>query len=412
MIKKLYLICVIPSFVFAHTLNELVEMSFNNKLIESSKMNIESTQYEYESVKAKYLPQLSLGAKYQLTNKETSSVADNINVLYAEVDYNIYDGGKRENTFDSYESDILSAKENLSDLKNKIALEVVNYYYNYMSLSSQKEAKLKHIEQLQAQHQRLQKFLEAGKVTNDEVDKIVSRVQSANVNLHEIELNIQTILHNLEYLVGKKVSVTGTSKIEEYIEQEDNGIRSDLKALKLDTESLLYKAKAQKSDYLPSLNINDTYYRYDLNYKTLTYNGLSDEYTQNLISLNLSWNIFGFGTTKKAYESAYKKYTASKSKFEYEKNKASVDLKLAKKALEIGKLKILSAEAALKAADSTYVTIKNKYQNGLVDNVAYLEALSEKYSAISQLKDATYDLEIKKTNIIYHSGKNIEEYIK
>ncbi|QFR50414.1 TolC family protein [Sulfurimonas lithotrophica] len=410
--KKLYLICVIPSFVFAHTLNELVEMSFNNKLIESSKMNIESTQYEYESVKAKYLPQLSLGAKYQLTNKETSSVADNINVLYAEVDYNIYDGGKRENTFDSYESDILSAKENLSDLKNKIALEVVNYYYSYMSLSSQKEAKLKHIEQLQAQHQRLQKFLEAGKVTNDEVDKIVSRVQSANVNLHEIELNIQTILHNLEYLVGKKVSVTGTSKIEEYIEQEDNGIRSDLKALKLDTESLLYKAKAQKSDYFPSLNINDTYYRYDLNYKTLTYNGLSDEYTQNLISLNLSWNIFGFGTTKKAYESAYKKYTALKSKFEYEKNKASVDLKLAKKALEIGKLKILSAEAALKAADSTYVTIKNKYQNGLVDNVAYLEALSEKYSAISQLKDATYDLEIKKTNIIYHSGKNIEEYIK
>jgi hypothetical protein len=47
-----------------------------------------------------------------------------------------------------------------------------------------------------------------------------------------------------------------------------------------------------------------------------------------------------------------------------------------------------------------------------VDNVAYLEALSERSNAQSALETALYDLEIKKANIIYHSGKNLQEYIK
>jgi outer membrane protein TolC len=138
----------------------------------------------------------------------------------------------------------------------------------------------------------------------------------------------------------------------------------------------------------------------------------STDYDQNIISLNLSWKIFDFGSTTKAYESAYRRYLALKSQYEYEKNKASVDLKLAYKSYNIGKLKISSAQAGLRAAESAYESIKAKFQNGLVDNVAYLEALSERSNAQSALETALYDLEIKKANIIYHSGKNLQEYIK
>jgi len=51
-------------------------------------------------------------------------------------------------------------------------------------------------------------------------------------------------------------------------------------------------------------------------------------------------------------------------------------------------------------------------QNGIVDNVAYLEALSNQSDAQSALKMAQYDLEIKKANIIYYNGKTLEEFIK
>ena len=75
-------------------------------------------------------------------------------------------------------------------------------------------------------------------------------------------------------------------------------------------------------------------------------------------------------------------------------------------------MKIKSAEANLKAATTAYEMIKTKYENGLVDNVSYLTSLSEKFSALSQLKTSQNDLEIKKAKILYYSGKKLEEYVK
>ncbi len=89
-------------------------------------------------------------------------------------------------------------------------------------MQAQKEAKIKEIEQLLAQQKRLERFLDAGTTTSDEVDKIISRVESANVTLHEIELDIQTIIHNLEYVIGRVVTIEKGSTVEEYTSNEKN----------------------------------------------------------------------------------------------------------------------------------------------------------------------------------------------
>ena len=47
-----------------------------------------------------------------------------------------------------------------------------------------------------------------------------------------------------------------------------------------------------------------------------------------------------------------------------------------------------------------------------LDNVAFLQSLTEKYDAISQHKKAINDLEVKKATIIYHSGEKLQEYIR
>lgn len=409
--KNLALLLVVPFTLMGETLPQLIELSKENKMIDVSQKTLESTMLEYDSVKAGYLPNFSIGATYQATDEETSSTPDNLTRMYGSVDFVIYDGNKRENRFDSYKTAIQSDTQSLNNVKNEISLQVISYYYTYLSLVSQKEAKIKELEQLTAQQKRLERFLEVGTATDDEVQKIISRVESANVTLHEIELNIQTILHNLEYTVGKTVSIEKGSTIEEYLSKEQI-LRADIKALEYDMQTMLYNAKIEKSGYYPTLSVNDTYYSNDLNYESGRYSANSADYEQNVLSLNLSWDIFNFGSTSDSYDAAYKKYLALKSQYEYEKNKASVDLRLSFKAYEIAKLKISSAKAGLKAADSAYDSIKAKFQNGLVDNIAYLEALSEKYLAQSVLNAAVYDLEIKKANIIYHSGKNLEEFIR
>ncbi len=407
--KKVYLAGLIPFCLSAQDLTQLINESLQNQLVESSKYNIQSIKDTLSSTQKGYLPKLTVGVQYSDTNKETVSVPDSSTVSSANISYLLYDGGKKETLYNALDANIKGANENLNSLKNSLALQVVNYYFNYQSLLCKKEAVIKEIDTLKAEQTRLKRFFEAGTATSDEVDKITSRVQSANVTLHETELQLQTILHNLEYLTVNKVDIEKGSTIKE-LQKPKPLLRSDIKALEYDMQAQIETAKGEKSADYPSVTLNNTYSYYDMDYDNRSLDSGLEE--QNIFSVNFSWNLYDFGSTQKSYESAYKQYQGIRSRYEYEKNKANVDLKLARKSYEIGKLKILSADAALKAANSTYEVIEAKYRNGLVDNVAYLEALSEKFSALSALKTAKFDLEIKKADIIYHSGEDIWEYVK
>ena len=407
--KKLYFIFLTPLFLYSQNLEELVNLSIQNKLVDSSIQNLDSIKDEYRSVKSGYLPSLDVGAGHSITDNETASLAKNSSKAYASLNYVLYDGGKKSDIYDSYESTIKSADESVLALKNEIALNVINYYYDYLSNISKKEAKIKEIEQLDSQLQRLSRFLDAGTTTEDEVQKIISRLENAKVVLQEIELNMQTIVHNLEYITGQEVNIQSGSSISEFKSDNEKDLRFDLKSIEFDLQTKLANSRSEKSAYLPTITLDNTYTYYDNNYEGNYSNDLEH---QNILSANLKWNLFSFGKTKYKYESKYKEYLSEKSKFEYEKNKADIDLKLALKAYDISKLKIKSAEANVKAADATFDVIKSKYENGLIDNVAFLESLSEKSDALSQLKTSQNELEIKKANIIYHSGKKLQEYIK
>lgn len=398
----------LPLILLGQNLDELVELSLKNQLINSYEYDTDSIKKEYESVKSSYYPKLDVSATYSNTNEETPSVPNDGIRSSASINFVLYDGNKRSNTFSKYRSNIKSSQESLNSSKNQIALDVSFYYFNYLALLAQKEAKLKQIDQLKAQEERLSKFLAVGSTTKDEVEKIISRVESENVNLHSIELDLQTILSNLEYITGKKISISEGSMIKDYQVTQDSQ-RADIKALEYDVKAQFDNAKVEKSGYLPTITLDNTYTDYDYNYDNSAYESIED---QNIFSVNMKWNLFSFGETKNRYEAQYKKYLSLKSKYEYERNRANTDLQLAQRAFNIAKLKVKSANASLKAATSAYEVIKSKYENGLIENVAYLEALSEKYDAMSLLEFAKYDLEIKKAKIIYHSGENLKDYIR
>ena len=408
--KKIYLMFLTPLFLYSQNLEELVNLSINNKIVSSSKQSLESIKDEYESVKSGYLPSLDIGATHAITDEETTSVAKNSSKAYGSISYELYDGGKKSDTYDSYESTIKSNQESLEALKNEISLDVITKYYNYLSYISQKEAKLKEIEQLGSQLTRLSRFLDAGTTTEDEVQKIISRLENSKVTLQEIELEMITITHNLEYITGQSVSIDAGSNVKELENNVQTDLRFDLKSTEFNLESKLASARSVKSANLPIITLDNTYTYYDPNYDNKSYSYPFD--SQNVVSANLTWNIFSFGETKYKYESKYKDYLSLKSQLEYEKNKANVDLQLALKAYDISKAKIKSSEANLKAATTAYDVIKSKYESGLIDNVSFLTSLSEKYTALSQLKTSQNDLEIKKAKIIYYSGKKLEEYIK
>jgi outer membrane protein TolC len=409
--KKIYFTFLVPIFLYSQNLEELVNLTIENRLVESSKQNLDALKDEYKSVQRGYLPKLDDGASYSINEHEYPNNPKKRANAYGSLNYLLYDGGKKYDIYDGYETNIKSGEKSLDALKNNLSLTVIQYYFDYLSLEAKKDAKQKEIEQLTAQEDRIGRFYNAGTTTEDELQKIVSRLQNAIVELQEIELNIITITHNLEYITGTQVSITDGSKLEDINNLIQKSPRFDIQALDLSTQSKQSVAQAQKSGYYPTITLDNTFNYYDNNYDRKI-NDTDINKHQNVASANMKWNLFSFGQTKYQYESKQKEYLASRSNFEYEKNKADVDLQLALKSYNIAKAKIKSTEATLKAAQSAYEIIKSKFENGLIDNVAFLQSLTEKYDAISQHKKAINDLEVKKATIIYHSGEKLQEYIR
>ena len=409
--KKIYFTFLVPMFLYSQNLEELVNLTIENRLVESSKQNLDALKDEYKSVQRGYLPKLDAGASYSINEHEYPNNPKKRANAYGSLNYLLYDGGKKYDIYDGYETNIKSGEKSLDALKNNLSLTVIQYYFDYLSLEAKKDAKQKEIEQLTAQEDRIGRFYNAGTTTEDELQKIVSRLQNAIVELQEIELNIITITHNLEYITGTQVSITDGSKLEDINNLIQKSPRFDIQALDLSTQSKQSVAQAQKSGYYPTITLDNTFNYYDNNYDRKI-NDTDINNHQNVASANMKWNLFSFGQTKYQYESKQKEYLASRSNFEYEKNKADVDLQLALKSYNIAKAKIKSTEATLKAAQSAYEIIKSKFENGLIDNVAFLQSLTEKYDAISQHKKAINDLEVKKATIIYHSGEKLQEYIR
>ncbi|MCT7406234.1 TolC family protein [Aliarcobacter cryaerophilus] len=409
--KKIYFTFLVPIFLYSQNLEELVNLTIENRLVESSKQNLDALKDEYKSVQRGYLPKLDAGASYSINEHEYPNNPKKRANAYGSLNYLLYDGGKKYDIYDGYETNIKSGEKSLDALKNNLSLTVIQYYFDYLSLEAKKDAKQKEIEQLTAQEDRIGRFYNAGTTTEDELQKIVSRLQNAIVELQEIELNIITITHNLEYITGTQVSITDGSKLEDINNLIQKSPRFDIQALDLSTQSKQSVAQAQKSGYYPTITLDNTFNYYDNNYDRKI-NDTDINNHQNVASANMKWNLFSFGQTKYQYESKQKEYLASRSNFEYEKNKADVDLQLALKSYNIAKAKIKSTEATLKAAQSAYEIIKSKFENGLIDNVAFLQSLTEKYDAISQHKKAINDLEVKKATIIYHSGEKLQEYIR
>ena len=408
--KKIYFTFLVPIFLYSQNLEELVNLTIENRLVESSKQNLDALKDEYKSVQRGYLPKLDAGASYSINEHEYPNNPKKRANAYGSINYMLYDGGKKYDIYDGYETNIKSWEKSLDALKNNLSLTVIQYYFDYLSLEAKKDAKQKEIEQLTAQEDRIGRFYNAGTTTEDELQKIVSRLQNAIVELQEIELNIITITHNLEYITGTQVSITDGSKLEDINNLIQKNPRFDIQALDFVTQSKQSVAQAQKSGYYPTITLDNTFNYYDNNYDKFIDTDSNNH--QNVASANMKWNLFSFGQTKYQYESKQKEYLASRSNFEYEKNKADVDLQLALKSYNIAKAKIKSTEATLKAAQSAYEIIKSKFENGLIDNVAFLQSLTETYDAISQHKKAINDLEVKKATIIYHSGEKLQEYIR
>lgn len=408
--KKLSFLCFVPLLAFAGNLPELLTLAEQNKQVESSRYMLESAKEKESSIKSGYLPSLSLGANQTYNQEETMFAPEKSRTGSATVSFILYDGGKREAVFDQQEALVKSATFSLASVQNNVSLNVIYYYYNYISTLASRESMLQKMEQLSAERYRLEKYLSVGSATADELQKIISTVEQTKVDLLTLENTLNNISNTLEYLTGKEVSVEkGSTVVLQEVKAED-ATRFDILALEESVQSAKAEAQAAKAPHLPTIKIEDSYSRFKYDYANPAY--ASDNDRQNTIQLSMQWKIFDFGSTSSSVQAAQKMYLSKNSDLAYEKSKAKASFKNAQNSYQTALAKIEAAKARLQASEMTYDLVQKKFQQGIVNNVTYLDALTDKFNARSSLQTALNEVEYQKAILLYEMGKEIKGSIQ
>ena len=406
--KKFLFLSLFPLFAFSGNLNELLNLAEQNKQVEASKYSLEASKEKEYATKSGYLPNLTLGASQTFNQEKNMFAAEKNTTGTATLSFTIYDGGKREASFEQQQALVKSATFALASVQNNISLDVIYYYYNYLSTLANKESTLKKMEQLEAERNRFEKFLSVGAITADELQKIVSSIEQTKVDLLTLDNTLNNISNTLEYLTGEQVNVEkGSTVVYKDVNNEENK-RLDILALEESVQSNKSEIQMAKAPNLPTIALQNTYSKYDFDYPVPTEN-LKE---QNSVQLSMQWKIFDFASTSSNAQAAYLNYLSKNSELSYAKYKAKASFKNAQNSYKTSIAKIEAAKAKLQASEMTYELVKKKFQQGIVNNVSYLDALSDKFNSNSQLQTALNEVEYQKAVLLYEMGENIKGAIQ
>jgi len=409
--KTALIISLLHFSLNATNLKELIDKTLeNNQNLKSLKSLDLSKEKSYQSVKNIYNPTLNIGANYMKLDGDVRNVQVGQTITaFAKFGINLYDGGKSKALKQQKEYEYKASVLTTTTTIKEVLLDVVTLFFQAKTVQENIAVLKEKQNALKAQYERVKTKYDIKMTTIDEVLKLQSEYESNQYTIDELEYQKEQLLENLSLLCGLKVTTLDNSTLPDvkdlvYVESET------IKSLKMSIKAQEENIKITSSTKKPQVRFEDSYnlYNYDdYNDKILT--DLPD--SQNQLTLNISFNLFDTNSKDKIQASKItKKALDQKLSFLSKQEKMKFDL--AKRKLHTQELKIKSLKSAVEMGNSVYEMIKTKYQNGIVDNITYLDALSKKVYNIALYKQALNDYEIAKANYYFASGIDYKKAIE
>ena len=417
--KKFYLVLVFAVFLNASSLSEIIILAQSSSLAKISSLNPQKANLQKESVRSSYMPSLSLDGGYQYVSSGRSVLTPKHgSEILAKIELLLYDGGKREASLSALKHIETSEILKDEDFKNRLALDVCRLYFNYIALDEIIKAKESEIEYLKNAISRLEKFHIAGLAATDELEAIRAKFHIAQVERLDFIQKRNEIKNNVNLIVDKALNPKIGSKIDEpSTDSVSNNL--NIKSLEYDFKAATEEIRIAGSNSLPKIFIKDTltYYKNDFSndfsaIKAYTSSvNINDFFkekgSKNEVTLGFTWKIFDFGAVSK--DKQIKEIAARQAALNLERKKLENELNLQnlKNEMNILKEKISSRKTALRAANSAYEAVLQKYEAGLTGYVEFLQALLVKFEAVSGLEMSKDEYEIKKAEFLYENGEDI-----
>jgi len=394
----------------ATTLKDIVESTLQkNDSIAVAKLRYEQSKSEESSVGNSFNPTINLGVSLTRLDLDTREVQVGTTFTkYAKVAANLYDGGRLSSSKEAKSYATEASKLSINSTERSTLLQVVSLYYQAKNMIDEIEVFKKKSQTLLAQYERVKTKYQLKMTTEDEVLKLKSEYETNEYLIEQFKYQKRELLANLSLLSGvqveniEDVKLPNTEELE-YKESEN------IEALKLQTKSAKANQKVISALKKPQLNIEDrlSYYNYD-DYNEKMLSDLPE--VQNALTLSLNYNLFDTTSSAKI-QTAKIQTLVSSAQTSLVKKQEKMAFDLAKAKLHTQKLKIASLKTALEMGESVYNIVKVKYENGIVDNIAYLDALSKKIYNEALYKESLNEYEIAKATYYFSSGVDYKKLI-
>ena len=408
--KKKLALALIPAIFYGEDLRSLLEFAtLNNKTAQSKSLSKEAKIKEVESAKSAYFPTLDAGGYFQNQNQRTPQQPGDTYNGYAKIGVDIYDGGKKRSAVKQNEALLEAAQYDDSYYKKSLQLDIVQDFYNIKSLKASLTALEDKSVQLEADLDRIKKFFDVGSATVDDVDKLQAAYSSNLYIIEESRYQLLSLIKLLGIKIGKDAGEPDNSTIEppQNIQKETG---DDVKSLRANSFSLARAAEGITSVYYPQLRLEDSYSVY--NYGRSDFEHPKGVYNQNTLALSLNIRLFDNGVVTKQKESLQLQKMALDKRIKELEETRDINAELSLSKINTTKAQIQSARQGLEAANSAYKMSAKKFEAGVIDNVAYLDALSVKTNAKAQYETALNNLQIAYASYYFNTNKNIKEYVK
>ncbi len=414
---RIILIFIFPLFVFAQNYGLVTLVNNANKensLIKAKEISIKVKQKEVDAVKSAYWPTVDVGATHSYLSPNSLISPGETSTAYAMISVELYDGGRKSALLNAKRYEEEAASFEKIAFEKSITLDIVRHYYGIQKLKAALQALNERSAELRAQIKRVKKFKGAGLSTQEEVDKLQAEYDSNNYIMANTKLELLRSEKNLQLLSGLPAKNLKRNYFKEP-KNVDFEIFENIKMLQANANAIGENANVINAGYKPQINISDTYNRSHFD-DTASMPGFEADGLlldhQNKVMLSVNMRLFDNGRMSKESEAVKYQKLALLSEIEYAENEQKMNFHLSQKSLETIRTRLKSAKSALRAAKSTYDVLKQKFEVGLVDNIAFLDALSQKTLAQARYKETLYDYEIGKSIYYYYAGKDPREFIR
>ena len=387
--------------LFGLSISESIDLAINNSpQVSVSKSNIKYNEYIKDEASSAYHPTLDAGFAWQRIENETSfSVNPNHNFNLS-LKYNLFNGFSDYSNVKSKESELESViLENdivIADLKLAVTVAYTDYLKAKKLIKSQEEQYASLTKQYENTNVRYEEGIVA---KNDllliEVDKL-----KAEQALMQANSNLVVALSNLENILAVDISENETiddfdASVKEpedmkhlYVQMMNN--RSEIKAMKFKSQSILYQRDAITGNYLPKVNLAASH---QINgEEKIVGTSLIQPKDQTTYGVNATWNLYKGGSDLAKQKALLEKDTQQNFQLHQLKLDLKKQLVQVYEAFKVSKSAKNVAARAKVSAEENYRITSDRYSYGDVDTLTLLVSQSNLTQAVNANNDAYYNL--------------------